>query len=68
MSAAKNITKDSVPDDEHAGVVFVNAVGVAAVMNSVVAGGVEDVLQRAYLVDQLLQQIASSTSLITYYK
>ena len=45
----------AVPDDEHAGVVLVNAVRIAAVVNAMVARRVEHVLKRADSVDRLFK-------------
>ena len=42
-----------VPDDQHPGVVLVQAVSVGAVMHLVVAGGVEDVVQGPQAAHQL---------------
>ena len=41
------LTKHPVPDYEHPGVVLVDTVAVAAVVDAVMAGGVQDPLERA---------------------
>jgi hypothetical protein len=58
-----------VPDDEDSGVVLVEAVAVRAVMNAVVLGRVEDVLQGAQVLDhlgvdpELVEEVELSTML-----
>jgi hypothetical protein len=60
-----------VPDDEDPGVVLVQAVAVRAVVNAVVLGCVEDVLQGAQVLDhlgvdpELVEEVELST---IYYK
>ncbi len=58
-----------VPDDEDSGIVLVQAVTVRAVVNAVVLGRVEDVLQGAQVLDhlgvdpELVEEVELSTML-----
>ena len=52
-STVRPHTKESVPDDEDAGVVLVDTVAVPAVMDAVMTRRVEDPLQRPQLVYHL---------------